>query len=216
MGIKPEDFVALVKGRRSSRAMSPEPVPREHLDAIVECGLFAPSGSNQQPWHFAVVTDRELINKIKNAAAAKVELIKNRISSASARRSFDGYIQYITFFDNSSAIICCFVEPYRALLERLLSRYAPEISVSTRESASVQSVAAAVENMLLAAHAFGYAACWMTGPLIAKEDIEKLVKPEGDWELLAMVAVGHRLEGKDEPQAPKRRPREETVSFFGE
>jgi nitroreductase len=215
MVIKPEDFVELAKGRRSSRAMSPEPIPRERLDAIVECGLFAPSGSNQQPWHFAVVTDKILINKMKDAAVAKVELIKDRISSASAQRSFDGYIQYITFFDNSSAVICCFVEPYRALLERLLSRYAPEISVSTRENAAIQSVAAAVENMLLAAHAFGYAACWMTGPLIAKEDIEALVKPEGDWELVAMVAIGRRLEGKDAPQTPKRRPRDETVSFFG-
>ena len=216
MSMAPEDFVNLVKGRRSVRTMSPEPIPRKHLDAIVECGLCAPSGSNQQPWHFAVVTDRKLIKQMKGAAAAKVELIKSRISSASAQRSFDGYIQYITFFGSSSAVICCFVEPYRALLERLLNRYAPEISVSTRENASIQSVAAAVENMLLAAHAFGYAGCWMTGPLIAKEDIEALVKPEGNWELIAMVALGHRREGKGAPQAPKRRPRDETVSYFGE
>lgn len=214
--MNPENFMELAKGRRSSRAMSPEPIPREHLEAIVECGLYAPSGSNQQPWHFAVVTNRELINKMKIAAEAKVELIKSRISSASAGRSFDGYIQYITFFGNSAAVICCFVEPYRALLERLLSRYAPEISVSTRENAAVQSVAAALENMLLAAEAYGYAACWMTGPLIAKEDIEALVKPAGEWELLAMVAIGHRLEGKGRAEPPKRRPREETVSFFGE
>lgn len=196
--------------------MSPEPIPREYLDAIVECGLFAPSGSNQQPWHFAVVTDRDLINKMKDAAAAKVKLIKERISSASAQRSFDGYIQYITFFGNSSAVICCFVEPYRALLERLLNRYAPEISVSTRENASMQSVAAAIENMLLAAEAFGYAACWMTGPLIAKEEIEGLVQPDGKWELMAMVALGRKREGKGVGQTPKRRPRDETVSYFGE
>jgi nitroreductase len=210
------DFVELVKGRRSIRKMSSEAIPREHLDAIVECGLYAPSGSNQQPWHFSVVTDRNLISKMKEAAANKVDLIKERISSASARRSFDGYVQYITFFGNSSAVICCFVEPYRALLERLLSRYAPEISVSTRENASVQSVAAAVENMLLAAHAFGYAGCWMTGPLIATEEIEALVKPEGSWELIAMVALGRRDEGRPTPQMPKRRPREETVSYFGD
>lgn len=216
MSITAEDFVKLVKGRRSVRTMSPEPIPRKHLDAIVECGLFAPSGSNQQPWHFAVVTDSKLINKMKDAAAAKVELIKGRISSARAQRSFDEYIQYITFFGSSSAVICCFVEPYRALLEGLLNKYAPEISVSTRENASIQSVAAAVENMLLAAHAFGYAGCWMTGTLIAKEDIEALVKPEGNWELVAMVALGHRREDKGTPQAPKRRPRDETVSYFGE
>lgn len=211
----PDDFVKLVKGRRSIRKMSAEAIPREHLDAIVECGLYAPSGSNQQPWHFAVVTDRDLINKMKEAAAKKVDLIKGKISSPSATRSFDGYVQYITFFGNSPAVICCFIEPYRALLERLLSRYAPEMSVSTREHASVQSVAAAVENMLLAAHAFGYAGCWMTGPLIAKEEIEALVKPEGKWELIAMVALGRPDEGQP-PPAPKRRPRGETVSYFGE
>ncbi|NIT36562.1 MAG: hypothetical protein GTN49_08680 [candidate division Zixibacteria bacterium] len=214
MVIEPEDFVEFVKTRRSVRAMSPEPIPREHLDAIVESGLYAPSGSNQQPWHFAVVTNRDLINKIKNAAAARVAEIKARISSASAAKSFDGYLQYITFFDNSSALICCFVEPYRALLERLLSRYAPELSVSTRENASIQSVAAAIENILLAAHAFGYAGCWMTGPLVAKQEIEALVKPAGNWELLAMIALGHRDKNKGETHAPARRRRDEVVSYF--
>lgn len=214
MVIEPGDFVEFVKTRRSVRAMSPEPIPREHLDAIVECGLYAPSGSNQQPWHFVVITNRDLINKIKNAAAAKVDQIKARISSASAEKSFDGYVQYITFFDNSSALISCFVEPYRALLERLFSRYAPELSLSTRENASIQSVAAAIENILLAAHAFGYAGCWMTGPLIAKQEVEALVRPEGNWELLAMIALGQKDKTKPAPQAPKRRPREELVSYF--
>ena len=214
MVIEPGDFVEFVKTRRSIRAMSPEPIPREHLDAIVECGLYAPSGSNQQPWHFAVITNRDLINKIKDAAAARVNEIKARISSASAEKSFDGYVQYITFFDNSSALISCFAEPYRALLERLLSRYAPELSVSTRENASIQSVAAAIENILLAAHAFGYAGCWMTGPLIAKQELEALVKPEGNWELLAMIALGRRDKSKAAPQAPARRRRDEVVSYF--
>jgi len=194
--------------------MSPGPIPASDLEAIVECGLYAPSGSNQQPWHFAVITNRELINKIKNAVAERVEEIKGRISSASAQKSFEGYLQYITFFGDASALICCFVEPYRALLERLLSRYAPELSVSTRENASVQSVAAAVENMLLAAHALGYAGCWMTGPLIAQEDIEALVKPEGKWELLAMVALGQRDKDRPAAKAPERRPREDVVSYF--
>jgi len=193
--------------------MTPAPIPPEHLEMVVEAGLAAPSGSNQQPWHFAVVTNRDLISRMAEEAAAKVEAIKERIASASAQRSFDGYVQYITFFVNSSAVICCFVEPYRALLERLLSRYAPECSVSTRENASIQSVAAAIENMLLAAHALGYAACWMTGPLVAKEEIEALVKPAGNWELLALVAVGHK-EAARETAAPPRRDREETVSYY--
>jgi nitroreductase len=209
-----DEFVGFIKSRRSVRVMSPEPIPAADVEAIVECGLYAPSGSNQQPWHFAVITNRELINKIKDAVAGRVDEIKDRISSASARKSFEGYVQYITFFGNASALICCFVEPYRALLERLLSRYAPELSVSTRENASVQSVAAAVENMLLAAHALGYAGCWMTGPLIAKEEIEALVKPKGKRELLAVIALGQRDKTRPEPKAPERRPRDDVVSYF--
>lgn len=214
MAIDFDEFVGFIKSRRSIRVMRPEPIPAADIEAIVECGLYAPSGSNQQPWHFAVITNRELISKIKKEVAGKVDEITSRISSASARKSFDGYLQYITFFDNASALICCFVEPYRALLERLLSRYAPELSVSTRENASVQSVAAAAENMLLAAHALRYAGCWTTGPLIAKDEIEALVKPEGKWELLAMIALGHRDKKRPEPKAPERRPRNEVVSYF--
>lgn len=214
MAIDIGEFVGFIKSRRSVRVMASEPIPAAALDAIVECGLYAPSGSNQQPWHFAVITNRDLINKIKDAVSEKVGEIKERISSASARKSFDGYVRYITFFGGAPALICCFVEPYRALLERLLNRYAPELSVSTRENASVQSVAAAVENMLLAAHAFGYAGCWITGPLVAKEEIEALVKPEGKWELLAMIALGQCDKTRPAPKAPERRPREEVVSYF--
>lgn len=214
MSCDPREFLNILKTRRSVRRMSPAPIPEGDMEAIIEAGLYAPSGSNQQPWHFAVVTNRDLINKFKNAAAAKVEEIAERISSASARKSFDGYVQYITFFEDSSALICCFVEPYRALLERLLSRYAPELSVSTRENASIQSVAAAAENMLLAAHALGYAGCWMTAPLIAKDEIEGLLRPEGKWELLAMIALGHSEEGSAPGQAPPRRPRDEVVSYY--
>jgi nitroreductase len=193
--------------------MDPAPIPSADLDAIVDAGLWAPSGSNQQPWHFVVVTDRELIKYFALAVTDRIQDVQGRISSASAQKNFSGYIQYLNFFVNGAAIICVFVEPYRALLERLLSRYAPEISVNTRENASVQSTAAAIQNMLLAAHAGGYAACWTTGPLIAKEEIEAKIKPAGPWELLALVALGQRPAGKPAPSAPRRRDRDAVVSY---
>ena len=215
MIINKDYLLDIIKGRRSERTMRPEPIAAEDLDAVVEAALWAPSGSNQQPWHFAVVTNRELIIKMAAAVEAKITDIKSRINSSSAQKAFNGYLQYLNFFINSSALICCFAEPYRALLERLLSRYAPEISVSTRETASVQSVAAAIQNMLLTAHVLGLAACWTTGPLIAQAEIEAFVKPSGgDWSLLAVVALGAREPGKGQPKALQRRPRNETVSYY--
>ena len=47
--------------------------------------------------------------------------------------------------------------------------YAPEDIRRLRPLPGLQSVAAAIQNMLLAVHALGYGSCWMTGPLVAQE-----------------------------------------------
>lgn len=59
------DFLAT---RRSVRAFSPRPVPREVVAACVEAAGQAPSGANKQPWHFEIVGDPELKRKIRAAA----------------------------------------------------------------------------------------------------------------------------------------------------
>jgi len=58
-------FEAIQK-RRSIREYSPEPVPKEKLERILEAGRLAPSASNIQPWHFIIVTE-----KAKKEALAK-------------------------------------------------------------------------------------------------------------------------------------------------
>lgn len=53
--------------RRSIRSYKPEIVPHEALEQIVECGRFAATAMGCQPWHFTVVTDRALLDKISAA-----------------------------------------------------------------------------------------------------------------------------------------------------
>jgi nitroreductase len=62
-------------------------------------------------------------------------------------------------------------------------------------------VAAAIEHMLLAAHALGYGSCWMTGPLIAQESFENLLGYGKDRFIAALLPVG----APDEH--PQARPR---------
>ncbi|MEQ9470583.1 MAG: nitroreductase family protein, partial [Roseitalea porphyridii] len=45
---------------RASRWFLPEPVPDEHVDAILEAARWTGSARNRQPWRFAVVTDAAL------------------------------------------------------------------------------------------------------------------------------------------------------------
>ena len=51
--------------RRSVREYTDEPVPEDHILEILKAGSWAPSGLNNQPWRFAIVTDPELKQKFE-------------------------------------------------------------------------------------------------------------------------------------------------------
>jgi nitroreductase len=54
----------LIVSRRSIRRYRAERVPQETLERVLEAGRYAPSADNQQPWHFVVVTDPEIKEKL--------------------------------------------------------------------------------------------------------------------------------------------------------
>ncbi len=62
------DFYESMRRRRSVRAFSDDPVPRECIEYAVRTAATAPSGAHQQPWRFVIVDDPELKHKIREAA----------------------------------------------------------------------------------------------------------------------------------------------------
>lgn len=58
------DIFEIIKTRRSIRKFTNEPVADEALDRIVDAGMWAPSGLNNQPWKFGVIKDRGLKSEI--------------------------------------------------------------------------------------------------------------------------------------------------------
>lgn len=59
---KQNAVVETLMARRSIRAYKPEPVKKEVMHQIVECGIHAPSGMNRQPWEIRVVSDADFLN----------------------------------------------------------------------------------------------------------------------------------------------------------
>lgn len=59
-----EDFLALIKKRRSIRRFKSDPVPEDDINKIIEAARWAPSGFNLQPWEFVVVRDAQLKSSI--------------------------------------------------------------------------------------------------------------------------------------------------------
>ena len=58
------DIFEIIKTRRSIRRFTDEPVSDEIIDRIIEAGIWAPSGMNNQPWKFAIIKDTVLKEKI--------------------------------------------------------------------------------------------------------------------------------------------------------
>ncbi len=58
------DILEIITTRRSIRKFGPEPVSPELIERILEAGRWAPSGLNNQPWRFAVISNRSTISAV--------------------------------------------------------------------------------------------------------------------------------------------------------
>lgn len=65
------EFERIMQARRSVRHFSPEPVPLELIERAVATAGAAPSGANQQPWRFVIVSDPAVKRDIRLAAESE-------------------------------------------------------------------------------------------------------------------------------------------------
>ena len=137
-----------IKGRRSIRRFKPDPVPKEVLDRILEMAIWAPSGMNLQNWYFLVVTG-ERKDALVGLASKSYDYIEPVLKEVFAERPpvVEAAKKFFSRLGGAPVLVFAFYEPTRE-----------------RPETSVQTVAAAIQNLLLAAHAEGLGTCWMTGP----------------------------------------------------
>jgi nitroreductase len=59
-------FIDTVLSRRSIRRYEKQDIPKDVLDKILEAGRQAPSAGNKQPWHFIVLSDYDIKEKLSH------------------------------------------------------------------------------------------------------------------------------------------------------
>jgi nitroreductase len=64
-------FIELANTRYSVRTFEDKPVEKEKLLQVLEAARIAPSAVNFQPWHFIVVTDTEMKQKVSEVYPRK-------------------------------------------------------------------------------------------------------------------------------------------------
>ena len=197
--MNPDEFLNIIKSRRSVRKFLPDAVPESDIEKMITAASWAPSGTNRQNWGFIVAVSADVRKAMRNAVESTLKEAAGKIEMADAKNVFAAYAANFTFFSEAPSVIAVVKKPYESVTQKILTRYNIEI---TKTSADVQGPSAAVENLLLMAHALGYGACWMTGPLIAKEKLEGILGISPPDELMALVPVG-RPAGEHKPPARK-------------
>jgi nitroreductase len=79
--------------------------------------------------------------------------------------------------------------------------------------AELCSTSAAIMLLLEQAHAEGLGACWMAGPMVARDDICGQLGIREPWRMVGAVALGWPLAA---PQAQPRKPLDKVVDFIDE
>ncbi len=187
------DLFDVIKNRKSIRRFRQTPVPDDDLQRILDAGRLAPSASNSQPWRFLVVRERDTLARMADAVRAMVDRMIPFAEDEQLAKRLEAYkSNYYTFFERAPLVIVVLMTEYDAGTDRLLGRmgYSAEAVRRLRPLPGLQSVAAAIENMLLAVHALGYGSCWMTGPLVAQEEFARILGYGADRTAVALLPVG--------------------------
>lgn len=175
------EILKVIKSRRSIRKYKAEQIADSELQQILEAAIYAPNAMNQQKWHFSVIQDKEVIDRMvdiikENIMNSDIEFLKGRASTP----------DYHTF------------------------HHAPTVVMISGEENSrfIQiDCGLAAENMALAAASLDIGSCVITSPdlLFMSEKGNAMKKelgfPDG-YKYICTVTLGYK--DCENPDAPPR------------
>lgn len=189
-----EELAALVRGRRSVRAFDTRQVPRVVVEEAIAAAGWAPSPHGRQPWRFVVVESPVRRDALADAMAetwrAQLRLDGEDRSIVEARleKSRDRLHRAPVLI-----VPCLYLEG--------LDVY-PDADRQTAESTmAIQSIGAAIQNLLLSLYASGVDGGWMCAPLFCPEIVREALGLASALTPHALIAVGYAAAD------PARRPR---------
>ena len=206
------EFKEAVMKRRSIRKFKSDKIPKKDIYDIVCMASFAPSSNHRQMWRFIAITNREILGKIKEAVENAIKEIITWPEAKGKEAIIKNIESSSNFFVKAPVVFAVLIEPYHPIIDNILKDHGlnqEEIKL-LRFHVDVQSVAAAIENLLLAATEKGYGTCWMGAPLIAAPKLKEILKIEKPWELLAFIPMGI----SDQKVKPKKVKKVSTILKF--
>jgi F420 biosynthesis protein FbiB-like protein len=191
----------LIRGRRSVRKYSSKEVPRDILFNILEAARWAPSAHNAQPWRFIIITERSLKRKLAEHMADEwiKDMIRDGVPRDTREKLAEASIKQFT--DAPVLIVAC-------VTMEDMDKYPDGRRMTYERIMAVQSLAASIQNILLAAHSEGLGACWFCAPLFCQDAVRKVLRIPKGVEPQALITLGYPSE---KPIPPPRKPLQKIV-----
>jgi nitroreductase len=190
-----------IKRRHSVRMFTNKPISDAHLQIILNAANMAPSAHNQQSWRFIIIKGekkRELVELVNSKAAEfpKSSSVLLRMAS----RSIAGAPAVIAVA-NTGELIEHGTKLFQIERDRAYDFF---------RTMEIQSSAAAVQNLLLAATSLGLATVWLGILFLIKDEVLQLLEqPQGEF--MAVIPIGYPAK---ESKGPEKRPLDIIVKHF--
>ena len=199
-----ETLDALLRGRRSVRQYQDRPVAREDIERILEAARWAPSPHGRQPWRFVVLTSRAAKKRLADYMGAdwrknlKMDNQPEEIVNIRLEKSCQRIL-------HAPVIIlpCLYLQD--------LDRYPDEKRQADETTMAIQSIGAAIQNMLLMAYDLGLDGGWMCAPLFCPDVVCDALSLDNKLLPQAMITLGYAAA---DPKRRERLPLERLVIYL--
>jgi coenzyme F420-0:L-glutamate ligase / coenzyme F420-1:gamma-L-glutamate ligase len=174
----------VLRGRRSARQYLADPVPARLVDTVLAAATWAPSPHHSAPWRFAVLTRPAVRIKLAKAMgdAWRADLAGDGVPperiAALLRRSR-------ARLEGAPVIIVL------CITEQRFDRYPDARRQAAEQAMAAQSLGAALQNVMLTAHAHGLATCWMCAPLFCPEVVVASLGLDPALRPQALITLGY-------------------------
>ena len=196
------DTLETIHTRHSSRKFLDKPVDPSLIEILLDAANQAPSAHNQQSWEFILVTGEK-----------KKELAKLVSEKADSFPKASSAILRMAARSLLSAPVVIAVKNTGSLINHGQELFKIEENVSQDffRTMEIQSSAAAVENLLLAATSMGLGTVWLGILYLIKDEILTFLGEE-KGEFMAVVPIGYP---QKKPGGPKKKPLEYVLKKIG-
>lgn len=191
------ELTQAIYSRRSIRKFKDDPIPQESIEKIITAGTHAPSGKNKQPWKFYIVQGEKRREMVTEMQKGMNRLQKMAIKTGSASHTLKVMAQApvtIFVFNPTSK-------------HPLLHRDTLEIYSDILD---IQSIGAAIQNMLLAAVDLGLGSLWICDIFFGYEELCGWLGEKG--QMIAAVSFGYPDQS---PAARPRKPVSAVTEYLG-